>query len=90
MAPTQHLVVKGLYRIIRNPMYVAVVTAIVGQGFFFGQPVLLVYAAIAGAAMWTFVVSYEEPTLAARYGDEYQAYRRAVPGWWPRLRPWKG
>lgn len=86
VAPTQHLVVKGLYRYVRNPMYVAVVAAIVGQALLFGQPGLLVYAAIVGAAMWTFVIAYEEPYLAARYGAEYEAYRRAVPGWWPRIR----
>lgn len=86
VAPTQHLVVKGLYRYVRNPMYVAVVAAIVGQALLFGQPGLLIYAAIAGAAMWTFVIAYEEPHLAARYGAEYEAYRRAVPGWWPRIR----
>jgi protein-S-isoprenylcysteine O-methyltransferase Ste14 len=86
VAPTQHLVVKGLYRYVRNPMYVAVVVAIMGQALLFGQPGLLIYGAIVGAAMWTFVVGYEEPYLAARYGAEYEAYRRAVPGWWPRFR----
>jgi protein-S-isoprenylcysteine O-methyltransferase Ste14 len=69
-------------------MYVAVVGAIVGQALLLGRPVLLVYAALAGAVMWAFVWGYEEPALTARYGDEYLAYRRAVPGWLPRRRPW--
>ena len=86
VAPTRHLVVKGLYRYVRNPMYLAVITAVVGQALFFGQLGLLVYAAIAGAAMFTFVRVYEEPYLSERFGEEYEAYRRAVPGWWPRLR----
>jgi protein-S-isoprenylcysteine O-methyltransferase Ste14 len=86
VAPTRHLVVGGLYRYVRNPMYLAVVTAIVGQALFFGQLGLMAYAAVAGTAMWAFATFYEEPYLAQRFGAEYEAYRRAVPGWWPRLR----
>jgi protein-S-isoprenylcysteine O-methyltransferase Ste14 len=86
VAPTQHLVVGGLYRYVRNPMYIAVVTAIVGQALLFGQLGLLVYAAVMGAAMWAFATFYEGPYLAERFGDEYEQYRRDVPGWWPRLR----
>ncbi len=51
-------------------------------------PALLLYALAFGAAVWTFVHVYEEPTLARRFGAEYEAYRHAVPGWWPRRRPW--
>jgi protein-S-isoprenylcysteine O-methyltransferase Ste14 len=86
VAPTEHLVVGGLYRYVRNPMYLAVITAIVGQALLLGQLTLLVYAAIAGLGMWAFATFFEEPYLAERYGEEYEAYRRAVPGWWPRLR----
>jgi len=89
VAPTEHLVVGGLYRYVRNPMYLAVLAVIVGQALLLGQPRLLVYAAIAGAAMVAFVLGYEEPTLRRQFGPEYDAYRRAVPGWWPRLRPWR-
>jgi protein-S-isoprenylcysteine O-methyltransferase Ste14 len=84
-APTERLVVGGLYRYVRNVMYIAVTAAIVGQGLLLGQPVLLVYAAVAWAGMAAFVVFYEEPTLAGRYGAQYEEYRRAVPAWWPRL-----
>ena len=86
VAETQHLVVRGLYRYLRNPMYVAVITAVVGQALLFGRLGLLTYAAIVGATMFAFVRLYEEPRLSERFGDEYAAYRRAVPGWWPRLR----
>lgn len=86
VAPTRHLVVKGVYRYVRNPMYLAVITAVVGQALFFGQLSLFVYAAIAGAAMFTFVRVYEEPHLSERFGEEYEAYRQRVPGWWPRVR----
>ena len=89
VAPTQHLVVGGQYRFVRNPMYVAVIASVAGQALLFGQPGLLVYAAIAAAAMVAFVRLYEEPYLAERFGEEYEQYRRNVPGWWPRLRPWR-
>jgi protein-S-isoprenylcysteine O-methyltransferase Ste14 len=84
VAPTERLVVGGLYRYVRNPMYLAVGATIVGQALILGQPALLLYALAFGAAVWTFVRVYEEPTLARRYGAEYAAYRRAVPGWWPK------
>ncbi len=90
IAPTEHLVVGGVYRHVRNPMYLAVLAIIVGQWLVFGHDGLLVYAAMVCAAFVIFVRTYEEPTLAARYGAEYDAYRRAVPGWLPRLTPWTG
>jgi protein-S-isoprenylcysteine O-methyltransferase Ste14 len=89
IAPTQHLVVGGLYRYVRNPMYLSVTAVIVGQAFAQGQPVLLTYAALVAAAMVAFVHLYEVPTLVDRFGAEYEAYQRAVPAWWPRLRPWQ-
>jgi protein-S-isoprenylcysteine O-methyltransferase Ste14 len=88
VAPPSELVVGGLYRYVRNPMYLAVLAAIVGQALVLGQLVLLPYAAVVAAAFVAFVHWYEEPTLASEFGDRYQAYRRAVPGWWPRRNPW--
>ncbi len=87
VAPTERLVVRGPYRYVRNPMYLAVLAVITGQALLLGRPVLLVYAAVVGAAFAAFVHWYEQPVLARRYGAEYEAYRRAVPGWWPRLHP---
>ena len=89
-APTERLVVGGLYRYVRNPMYLAVLAAIAGQALVLSRPVLLTYAAAVGAAVGAFVRWYEQPTLARRYGAQYQAYRRDVPGWWPRLPPARG
>lgn len=89
VAPTEHLVVGGVYRYVRNPMYLAVTAAIVGQAMLLGRIELIVYAAVVGVLMWLFVRFYEEPYLAQRFGAEYDAYRRGVPGWWPRLRPWR-
>jgi protein-S-isoprenylcysteine O-methyltransferase Ste14 len=85
VAPTEHLVVGGLYRYVRNVMYIAVTTTILGQALLLGQVVLVVYAAVVWAGMAAFVLVYEEPTLAGRYGEQYEEYRRAVPAWWPRL-----
>jgi protein-S-isoprenylcysteine O-methyltransferase Ste14 len=84
IAPTERLVVGGLYRYVRNPMYLAVGATIVGQALILGAPGLLVYALVFGAAVWMFVHFYEEPTLARTYGAEYDSYRRAVPRWWPK------
>jgi len=88
VAPTERLVVGGLYRFVRNPMYLAVGATIVGQALVLGRPALLAYALAFGGVVATFVRFYEEPTLAARYGRQYADYRRAVPAWWPRRRPW--
>jgi protein-S-isoprenylcysteine O-methyltransferase Ste14 len=90
VAPTERLVVSGAYRYVRNPMYVAVIGAIVGQALLLGQPVLLGYAAVVAALVVSFVRLYEEPVLRRQFGAEYETYRRAVPGWLPRLHPWKG
>lgn len=88
VAPTQSLVVGGLYRHVRNPMYIAVAAVIVGQALLLGRPELLVYALVFMAAVATFVRLYEEPVLSRRFGDQYAQYRRAVPAWRPRLRRW--
>ena len=88
VAPPERLVIGGLYRYVRNPMYLAVLLTIVGEALVLLQPVLLAYAVVVGVAMAGFVYGYEEPTLSGRFGAEYDAYRRAVPAWWPRLRPW--
>lgn len=90
VARTEKLVVGGIYRHVRNPMYVAVLSIILGQALLFSSWALVAYATIAAIAMVSFVKYYEEPTLARRYGAGYEAYRRAVPGWLPRLTPWRG
>jgi protein-S-isoprenylcysteine O-methyltransferase Ste14 len=83
-APTERLVVGGLYRCIRNPMYLAVAAVILGQAALLGRWLLVVYALAFGATVWSFVHWYEEPTLRQQFGPEYEHYLRTVPGWWPR------
>jgi protein-S-isoprenylcysteine O-methyltransferase Ste14 len=89
VAPTERLVVGGAYRYVRNPMYLAVAAAIVGQALLLGQPSLFAYAAAFGIVVAAFVHGYEEPVLAQRFGPRYEEYRAAVPAWWPRLTPWE-
>jgi protein-S-isoprenylcysteine O-methyltransferase Ste14 len=89
-APTANLVVGGLYRYVRNPMYLAVIAIILGQAAILGSASLVVYAAILWIIVASFVRFYEEPSLSREYGEQYAAYRRAVRAWWPRVTPWKG
>ena len=89
VAPTRRLVIGGLYRYVRNPMYIAVALTILGQAMVLGRPVLLLYALVFGVTVGTFVRLYEQPTLTLQFGAEYEAYRDAVPAWLPRRRPWR-
>lgn len=86
VAPPQRLVVTGLYRYVRNPIYVAVVSLIFGQGLFFSSVGVLEY----GLAVWLFffawVLIVEEPTLRGKFGKDYEDYCARVPPWIPRLR----
>lgn len=86
IAPPERLVVGGMYRYVRNPMYVAVLATIGGQTLLLGRPVLLLYGAVMAASVVAFVHWYEEPNLRRRFGADYERYRAAVPGWWPRMR----
>ena len=85
VAPPQHLVVTGLYRYMRNPMYVAVVSLIFGQGLLFGSVSLLEYGLVVWLGFFAFVVLYEEPTLRGKFGKEYEDYCSRVRRWIPRF-----
>jgi protein-S-isoprenylcysteine O-methyltransferase Ste14 len=87
-APPRRLVIRGVYRHVRHPMYVATAAVIAGEGLLLRQPVLLAAAAVYLAATATLGRVREEPLLEARFGPAYREYRDAVPGWWPRLRPY--
>src|SRR6202166_1992502 len=89
LAPTQNLVVTGLYRYVRNPIYVALVAVILGQAVLFGDWRLIVYGALWWLVLHVAVVAYEEPTLEQTFGKEYEAFRAAVPRWIPRMTPWR-
>jgi protein-S-isoprenylcysteine O-methyltransferase Ste14 len=79
--PPVTLVVEGLYRYTRNPMYNALLAILLGEAGLFRSPALALYAAGGLAACHLFVVLYEERTLEARFGPDYRAYRKSVPRW---------
>ncbi len=89
VAPTEWLVVGGLYRYVRNPMYLAVASMIGGQALILRSTGVLAWLAVFLVTVWTFVRVYEEPTLTDQFGESYTRYRAAVPGWWPRLTPYQ-
>jgi protein-S-isoprenylcysteine O-methyltransferase Ste14 len=90
VAPPAHLVVTGLYRYVRNPMYVSGVLIIAGQGLFFGNLGVLTYVLVVWLIFHLFVLFYEEPVLRGKFGAEYDEFRANVRRWVPRLRPWQG
>jgi protein-S-isoprenylcysteine O-methyltransferase Ste14 len=87
---TRHLVVKGFYRFVRNPMYLAVVFLIFGEAMILGNVVLLAYGMLVWLTCHLFVLAYEEPTLQKTFGPEYVDFCANVPRWIPRLNPWRG
>jgi protein-S-isoprenylcysteine O-methyltransferase Ste14 len=86
--PTERLVASGLYRYVRNPMYLGVLLSLAGEALLFRSRDIILEALIAWLASHLFILVYEEPTLARRHPDEYPRYRRNVPRWLPRLTPW--
>jgi protein-S-isoprenylcysteine O-methyltransferase Ste14 len=89
IAPPQKLVVTGLYRYVRNPIYIAVVAVIFGQALLFGDVRLLGYGALLWLFFHAWVVTIEEPSLEQTFGTEYESFRTNVPRWIPRLTPWR-
>jgi protein-S-isoprenylcysteine O-methyltransferase Ste14 len=89
IAPPPKLVVTGLYRYVRNPIYVALVAVILGEAVLFGDQRLLAYGALLWLFFHVWVMGLEEPELVSRFGTQYEAFRAAVPRWIPRLTPWR-
>lgn len=85
IAPTKILVVKGLHRYARNPMYVGVALVIAGQAWLFQSLHIALYLACVLVIVNFFVLFYEEPTLRKQFGEEYERYRASVPRWIPRI-----
>ena len=86
--PPKHLVVVGLYRFVRNPMYIAVVTIVVGGSLAFGSRLLVWYGMLLAVAFHLRVIFHEEPWLRGQFGAEWAVYSAAVARWLPRLSPW--
>jgi protein-S-isoprenylcysteine O-methyltransferase Ste14 len=83
--PPKTLVVRGLHRFVRNPMYIGVLLIIAGQAWLFWSKALCIYGVLVGLAFHLFVLIYEEPTLQKQFGESYERYRAAVPRWIPRI-----
>ena len=88
VASPPRLVVNGCYRYVRNPIYVGFLATLIGETLLFGSWGLLEYTALSWCIGAAAVRFYDEPTLARKFGAEYQDYRRAVRAWIPRLHPW--
>ena len=86
IAPTQFLVTTALHRYVRNPMYIGVALAILGQAAIFRSVHVAEYAVVMLLIAHIFVVLYEEPTLQRQFGESYEEYRRSVPRWIPQLK----
>jgi protein-S-isoprenylcysteine O-methyltransferase Ste14 len=86
IAPTKFLVTTALHRYVRNPMYIGVAMAILGEAAVFRSIHVAQYAGVMLLIAHTFVVLYEEPTLQRQFGESYEEYKRSVPRWLPRLR----
>jgi protein-S-isoprenylcysteine O-methyltransferase Ste14 len=84
--PPKKLIMRGLYRYTRNPMYLGVLTAILGWAILFRATTLVFYAMVVGACCHLFIVFYEEPHLQRTFGKEYDDYRAQVNRWLPK--PW--
>jgi protein-S-isoprenylcysteine O-methyltransferase Ste14 len=79
--PTKKLVIKGLYKYTRNPMYVGVMLILIGEAIFFASLHLLIYSGFVFAAFVLFVIYFEEPRLQRDFGQEYEDYKRRVRRW---------
>ena len=84
--PPKHLVVRGLYRYVRNPMYVSVMTTLIGEAIFFMSVRVLIEAEVFIILAQLFVRCYEEPALRRQFGESYERYAQAVGRWIPRYR----
>jgi protein-S-isoprenylcysteine O-methyltransferase Ste14 len=84
--PPRELVVRGLYRYVRNPMYLSVTVIVLGELLLTWSRPLLVYWALWFVAVNLFVIGYEEPTLRRRFGAAYERYTQRVGRWLPRFR----
>ncbi len=87
--PPRHLVVTGFYRYVRNPMYVAGTSLLLGQALLLGDIRILAFAMLGWLGTHVFVLTYEEPTLRKTFGAEYETYCAHVPRWIPRFTPWR-
>ena len=83
LAPPKELIVQGLYRYVRNPMYLSVSTIVLGEALLTRSRTLLLYWGIFFVAANLFVILYEEPKLRRQFGESYERYTQRVGRWLP-------
>ncbi len=88
-SPPQALVTTGIYGYVRNPMISGVMITLLGESLVFHSARLLVWFLLVWVVNDIYFRVSEEPGLVKRFGDEYAEYKRNVPRWIPRARPWK-
>jgi protein-S-isoprenylcysteine O-methyltransferase Ste14 len=88
-SPTHKLVVGGMYAYVRNPMILGVITVLIGESIVISSRPILLWAALVFIINTAYFMFSEEPGLEKRFGDEYRKYKKNVPRWIPRMRPWK-
>jgi protein-S-isoprenylcysteine O-methyltransferase Ste14 len=89
-SPPTHLVVEGMYRYVRNPMILGVVIVLLGEAVTLQSIAIFIWALVVFWINTLYFLLSEEPGLEKRFGEEYRAYKRNVPRWLPRLKPWDG
>jgi protein-S-isoprenylcysteine O-methyltransferase Ste14 len=87
--PPQHLVVRGVYRHVRNPMISGVLFVLLGESLLTASLPLFRWFVVFALINAIYIPLVEEPGLVKRFGDEYRTYKRNVPRWIPRLTPWE-
>jgi len=87
-SPTKKLVINGLYRYVRNPMILGVLTILLGESLCLWSKSILVWAGSFFIINTIYFIIYEEPGLEERFGEEYKEYKRHVSRWMPRLKPY--
>ena len=85
--PPRHLVRVGVYRWVRNPMYLCVITLVLGWALWYGSGGVALYGALLGPGFHLRVIFHEEPWLDRQFGESWRAYRGSVPRWIPRRPP---
>jgi protein-S-isoprenylcysteine O-methyltransferase Ste14 len=88
--PPRKLVVSGPYRYVRNPMHSGVFLTLYGEGLLFGSVPVLIFVSVVFVFHWFYIPLMEERWLAETFGEEYLRYKRNIPAWFPRFRPWQG
>jgi protein-S-isoprenylcysteine O-methyltransferase Ste14 len=88
--PPKKLVVRGVYRRVRNPMISGVIFTLCAEALFFQSLPLALWAALFVLANMVYIPNFEEPGLEKRFGEDYRVYKANVPRWLPRPTPWNG